>query len=96
MRRAGAGPRMGRTSTCGNLYAAARPGMTATPRLAAANAWTAMLSSVVRVTRGSNPAARQVCRTMRNQVLAGPPPTRVSSASSVDLNWWRRTNGHIA
>jgi hypothetical protein len=37
--------------------------MTAAARPAAANAWTAMVSSVVRVTRGSNLAARQVCRT---------------------------------
>jgi hypothetical protein len=50
-------------------------------RPAAANAWTATLSPVVRATRGPDPAARQVCRTMRNQALAGPPPTRVSSAS---------------
>lgn len=67
---------MGWTSTCGNECAAARPGMTATPRSAAANAWTAMLSSAIRP-RGSNPAARQVCRTMRNQVLA----------ASVNTNW---------
>ena len=52
-------------------------------RPAAANAWTAMLSSVVLATRGANPAARQVCRTMRNQALAGPSPTQVSSASPV-------------
>ena len=52
-------------------------------RPAAANAWTATLSPVVRATRGPDPAARQVCRTMRNQALAGPPPTRVSSASPV-------------
>jgi hypothetical protein len=57
MRRTGARPRMGRTSTCGKACAMARPGMTATPRPAAANAWTATLSSVVKATRGSNPAA---------------------------------------
>ena len=67
---------MGWTSTCGNECRLPGPGC----RDAQAGRRERLDGHVVvggQATRGSNPAARQVCRTMRNQVLA----------ASVNTNW---------
>jgi len=83
MRRTGAGPQMGWTSTCGNKCAAARSGMTATSGRPPRTPGRPCCRRLAGPRAGRTRPPRQVCRTMRNQALAGPSPTQVSSASPV-------------